>query len=293
MFKRALIASAILATFSSLALANGGSFAPAPAPQCVGNFYAGIGVSRDNVHLDTNLTNNIFGLVPTAAGIVPVLGSYSRDFDWSAEGVGGTLFGGYNMVFQNRYTLAAEVFGSISSADGDFNINSNLNLTPAVLGSAALTEHGDIKMNSTFGVSLLPGIKVTDSTTTFIRIGYAISHFKYSDSGAVITAPGLVTGALVPPVTTAFGLNTLPSSFSKYRGGIELGVGGQTMVTNNVGVRAEYDWTDYSSYSKSTGVNSTGIAVPLAGTIPVSQTGTVSIKPQVDSFTLSAFYNFS
>ncbi|MGE3919558.1 MAG: hypothetical protein AB7F64_01205, partial [Gammaproteobacteria bacterium] len=173
--QKALLAALVLGT-STVALANGGSFAPVPAPHHTGAFYIGAGVSIDMGQFETNFNTRSFGAVDPED---PALFRNSN-FDWSGQGVDGDLYVGYNMVFEDRYTLGIELFGLISSLKGDYNHTFVTNFDP--LDPFAPTfggsDQGSVKMNYTLGAALLPGVKVTENTTLYARVGYVNSRFE-------------------------------------------------------------------------------------------------------------------
>jgi len=179
-FNKAIIASAVFAATAGLAFANGGTYVP-PAAHHDGSFYAGVGVSRDFTRYEIN-THDHDGRVDVG------------DSGWD-----GHLYAGYGMTFQDHYYLGGEVFGAYSSnkvgVPGD-----------------------DMRLKYSFGISLLPGVKLSDSTMLYTRIGWVNSKFE---------GPG----------------------FDRSRNGVQLGVGFETMVANNVSARLEYDWARYQRFS--------------------------------------------
>lgn len=216
MFKKALVATAVFAATSGLALANGGTFAPAPeAPHHVGSFYAGVDISRDRGHYEYTDT----------------------DVAASGEGIDGGLFVGYGMTFMDRYYLGLEGFGDISSND------------------AKLSSTLKFEQNWSAGVSLMPGIKVTDSTLLFARVGWINSEFKLKDD----------TGVL--------------DSKERNLNGIQAGLGMEVMCTQNIGLRGEWDWSHYEKYK--TSVAGTGVEAGLFD------------HPTVDQFKFGIDYHFN
>jgi len=186
MFKKALIASAVLAASTGMAFANGGTVPP--APHHTHSVYAGVAVSRD--FLNYNATNGGF---KTDIG----------DSGWNGE-----VNAGIGWTFQNHYYLAGEIFGAISSVDAK--------------SSAGAFGSSSLKARWSTGIAVIPGIKVTDSTMLYGRVGYILTQFKGSGNALGQSA-----------------------SKSKWKSGIQLGLGMEAMVTNNVSARLEYDWNRY------------------------------------------------
>ena len=308
MVKKALIASAVVAATSGVALANGGAFVP-PPPHCVGAFYVGAAISRDIAKAKVDDSTffvpqfTTFGgvPVPTLTGTTPFQ-FFSRNFDWNADGVDGELLVGYGMVFDDHYTLAAEIFGDISSDRGRFNESITL---PSFTTSF---DNASLKINNSFGVSVKPGFKISDSTNFYGSVGWVISRFKV-DRGF----PGNFANNGFAPITPTnfFVVNPFVSGSdfgngrSKSRSGIQLGVGMETMVTQNVGIRGEYDWERYGNFNFSSfnnGVNGTGspfgsFQLPIiTGSTVGFQTGSVftthHARPTIDRYKLAVIYHF-
>ncbi len=193
MLKKALIASAVFAATTGMALANGGFVAP--PPHHTGGFYAGATISRDLGNWEVK--------APGGASFENLGG----------EGIDGTILAGYGLTFQDRYTLALEGWGKISSLKWK-----------ATAGAA------NVKLEREWaaGVRLLPGIKVTDSTTLSAIIGWEYSEFELR--------------AFAP----AAGFN-----FKQDRGrnGIQLGLRMEAMVTQNVGILGQWTWAKFENFN--------------------------------------------
>lgn len=195
MFKKAIIASAVLAASTGLAFANGGTYQPAPS--CVHSCYVGVAVSRDFFEINTNAgrLNNV---------------------DLGNDGWNGELNVGFGWVMQDHYYIGAEVFGDVTSA----KIN---------LGGFSVKNKYD------YGIDLVPGVKISDSTMLYGKVGYVRGHFSNVPVGLV--GARVVTGSI-------------------NRNGLQLGLGLETMVTNNVSAKIEYDYNRFSKF-KNTNVRPT------------------------------------
>ncbi len=114
----------------------------------------------------------------------PEFGSYSQNsritqpgnFDardkthLSGDGAFASLFAGYGYSHK-RFYLAGEANVNVSSADFE---SSNIELQH---GTSAQTTY---KVNQTFGLSVLPGFILNQSTLFYGRLGYVYGNFKIS-----------------------------------------------------------------------------------------------------------------
>jgi len=158
MFKKLLIASAVLAVSSSVfahhyANYKGDYKAEAPCPSYVYTTGPYIGVS----------------VGPRVVGTGrPV---YAKSID-------GTLFAGWGGIFAQSFYLAGEIFGQ-----GDANIK-DFKGAPAKV-SGAKTSWG-------WGLSLIPGMLITDHVLGYLRGGYVQTRF--TDPNQNVNASGWQVG---------------------------------------------------------------------------------------------------
>ena len=217
-FKKLLLANLILAATANVAFANGGSFVPPPAGH-FGGFYVGLGASRDFDHFDVNN----FYLYGTCC-----IGAQGKEksFDSSATGYNGKLLAGYEVTFPDRLTLAIEPFVAISSARSRyslsptdfFNNQVSLGVANPIIDSGTAT----FRVKDSFGVSILPGIWLTDRARFFTRLGWIDSQFRLQDSSSA--GAGVLTGFF-------------PISLSRYENGIEFGFGLESYLTPRFSIR--------------------------------------------------------
>jgi opacity protein-like surface antigen len=125
--------------------------------------------------------------VGISTGVTVNTGDYTN-----YTGMPGTIFAGFGANMGQGFYLAGEVF--------------------ATLGHATITDNG-LKSSYEYGVSVIPGVMISDHTMGFGRLGLAQTRF--SPSGA-------------NPST-----NT----------GVQFGLGLQTSLTQNWDLRGEYDYT--------------------------------------------------
>lgn len=90
----------------------------------------------------------------------------------------------------------------------------------ATVGTAELSNNNGLKTSYGYGASIIPGIMLSDQTLAFARAGVVRSRFSNASEN--------VTGG-------------------------QFGVGLQTCVTQNVDLRAEYDFTAYRGLNNSIG----------------------------------------
>lgn len=105
---------------------------------------------------------------------------------------------GYGALLSQNLYLGGEVFGT--------------------LGTASLNDNG-LKTTYGYGISILPGIMLSEHTLTYARAGVVRSHFTPS------------------------------SSSNRNVNGGQLGLGMQVGLTQNLDLRGEYVYTAYQSFS--------------------------------------------
>jgi outer membrane immunogenic protein len=235
-FNKALIAAAVLAASAGLAYANGGTYAPEPVVAGpVHNCYVGVAVSRDFAHFKFENDENFdFG---------PTFITTARNADLGNDGWDGQINLGYGGVFQDHYYLGAEIFGEVSNVKAKFgegvvgvtNVTSPTGVVTT--NAAAVGFDGTVKLRYEYGIALIPGVKVSDSTMLYGRIGWVRGKFRANVNPFVVSAS---TG-IIPSV------NVLNLESNHTSNGLQLGIGLETMVTNNCSVKVEYDWDRYSN----------------------------------------------
>lgn len=234
-FKLKCVAASVLLVASTAALA-GGTYKdfkdqmPCPAtPMLMDGFYVGAqaGYQTANMGENISITSGTVNANPSVA----------------VNGWLGGLFLGYGTTWNNLYYLGGEIFGNY--ADSSQGWDATLNTTN--YGSNA-------EMNSSYGLALLPGLKLTDTTLTYIRLGYTWANFKYSE--------------------TASGIGS--ASNSNTEGGFTYGVGMETLITGNWSLRGEYTYTNYNNFSTS-----------------MNATSSSSINPSASQYTLGVIYHFA
>jgi outer membrane immunogenic protein len=207
-------------------------------------FYAGIGIGPEygDIRINSTVIDNIGG------------NFFVKNQDYEAtRGVFGTLFAGYGLFFNNFWSdcenlyLAAEINANISSSNSkDYNkelIHQSFS-------------HTNYKMKESYGVSLLPGFLITDSTLFYTRLGYSSGKFKLDTNDVSL------------------------SDIDTHLNGFRYGVGLQQVVIENLSLRLEYSDVAYTSVSTFTTDLLSGV------------TKETNFSPQTSSFEFSAVYNF-
>lgn len=140
----------------------------------------------------------------------------------AAKGWMGNLYAGYGRYFDCFY-VGGEVFISASDAKTGYavsSINSIYDLT--------------FKVRNSWGVDLLPGLKLNESTLFYLRFGFVRSYFNSHE----ILQYDLVNHSV----------RNTPSS-----NGYHYGLGFETVIYCNLSLRGEYTYTSYSSYFSTIG----------------------------------------
>lgn len=189
---------------------------PAPCPQPLilrDGFYVGAEALYDSYRSRVTTVASVAGVAASAVHVI------------ASNGWGGGIFGGYGMYFNNLYYLAGEVFvngtsatQSVSRTTTDAGVETSIN--------------NQINVEATWGISVLPGLKLNDSSLGYIRLGYEQAKIR-SQHFAITT--------VTVPITDANYNN------NQWQNGFEYGVGIETAVYRNLSVRGEYDHTSFSN----------------------------------------------
>lgn len=217
----ALITTSLILTTNVYAAKNfkgEGSYkgepAPMPAPCLVlkDGFYLGAQLGYDSYRVNRNVNGTAGGITVTSSGVT------------NATGAVGGLLAGYGQYFDMFY-IGGEIF--INTSDASQGSSSTSTSGPTSASSS-------FKVGTSYGISLLPGLKVNDSSLLYVRLGYNEASLKGSST---------FTGAGT----------TVSGSKSSYRGGFNYGLGMETAFYPNWSVRGEYTHTNYGSFTDSIG----------------------------------------
>lgn len=175
--------------------------------------YAGIGLGPDTV--DFSATSHVINAAPNQ----PVGFDVINKAHLSATGLFGTLFAGYGALVKNNFYLAAEVNGNVSSTKSK---TSNNEFVHQSFTSSTL------KINNSFGISVLPGYQFSPTTLFYGRLGYANGKIRQITS------------------------DTSLANFSERKNGFRYGLGIKQNITEKVALRMDYSRIDYSPINTAT-----------------------------------------
>lgn len=157
-----------------------------PPPQMLATgWYIGLQLGYETYRVRNSVNNPGAPAVPSLVSN-PVL---------AAKGwVGGMLLG-YDYMITDLFTIGAEIFMNASNADQFFSV------------APGNTYNYKVKINPAYGIGILPGIKVTDSTLAYIRLGWDKANIKVSENR--LTVPGANKRYTSNAFTFGFGLETV------------------------------------------------------------------------------------
>lgn len=143
----------------------------------------------------------------------------------------GQILGGYSQSF-DKFNIAANVFYNIGNQDSGSN-NYSLNGS-----NGYLIANQSFKLKNTWGVSLEPGLYVTEKTLGYLKLSYFNSQLNYNASyGAHIVSPSY----------SESGSYNSSSSMN----GIGYGIGAKQMFTDNIYGFVEYQYVQYDKWNDS------------------------------------------
>lgn len=201
---KALTAALILASSTGVALAGGykGDYkGEAPCPMLKSGWYAGAQGGYDLWRVRNSVTT------PGGTNVVtqPAIG---------AQGFAGGLFLGYGMMMNDWFYFGGEIVGNWTSADENFSTTDTSTYT------------NKFEADYNYGIALYPGVKMTDATLTFVKLGWNWANVETKET---------VTGAA-------------NGKKSETVNGFALGVGMETLLMDDWSLRGEFSHTFYSDF---------------------------------------------
>lgn len=226
---KALAASLILASTTGLAFAKNykgdykGEVAPCPPPVLLHDgWYVGIQGGYDSYRVRQGFSDSF--VLPNGTTGTTTFNPSIAPTGW----VGG-LFLGYGQYLTDLFYLGGEVLGNYSGAQTSYNIATSIT-TPAGVTSTASASN-TFRVRGSWGVALLPGIRLNDTSLGYIRLGW---NWAYMRSSSNVIANGM---------TVASGSN------NRTVNGFDFGLGIETLVFQNWSVRTEYNHAYYNSFN--------------------------------------------
>lgn len=180
-------------------------------------FYLGAEAGYDSYKMRCNI-NSIVGGVSV----------FQQNPELDAVGLTYTLLAGFGKVFDNPLYLGGEFFYNASRA----NTSENIGLFS---GSIGIYNIKTVILN-TYGLSLMPGIKLGERALLFLKGGYTRLEAKTYES------------------STALGLNNGQSNGTN---GVHYGLGFEAGLYKNWSIRGEYTHVNFQEYSTRLGTGVT------------------------------------
>jgi len=162
----------------------------------------------------------------------------------NGNGVLGEVFAGYGWNY-NAFYLAGELEGSLSS------INTTSSIT-----TGAGTLNNKYAIRNSVGLSVLPGFKITDASLIYALAGYVRGQLRVNAQ-----------------------INNAANSITRNLNGFRYGLGLETKLRQQLGVRLEYDHIDYQR---------SNLTVTAGGATAVA-----SVKPKSDQVIASLIWRFA
>lgn len=151
--------------------------------------------------------------------VTPGTTTYVADPVGGDNGFTGGIFVGYGRtILYPWFYLGGEAFINANNFDQRFGISS---------GPTTPRYNNQTNSGTSFGFGLLPGIMLTKSTLTYVRVGWNVVIIKTNEN--------INNGSI--------------STTSKNMDGLALGIGFNTLISTNYSLRSEFDHVFLSSYN--------------------------------------------
>jgi hypothetical protein len=192
-------------------------------------FYIGAQAGYDSYR--TRVSSNV---AFPAVGVIPG-GSYVANPVINSLGFVGGFFTGWGELWSDFWYTGAEIFINGSSA------TQSLNVVTSGPTDGSVSAYANIKTDLSWGISVIPGVKYSDSTLLYARLGY---------SQAKLRGQSTETAAIS-------GVGSAGFQFSKkqFVGGMSYGVGIETAIFTGTSLRTEYNHYGYNTFSDPSGTN--------------------------------------
>lgn len=163
---------------------------------------------------------------------------------------------GYGQYFCGPYYLGGELFGQINNT-----ANAQATLPDSSTSTSVFTS---LKAHRTYGIAILPGLRLTDTALAYLRFGYNSTNFIYKADVNII--PGETGGS---------------TTRNKTSGGFAFGVGMESLIYDQLSLRGEFTHTRYQSFG-----------TPNFSTSVDDTTLSYNISPSVNEYSIGLIYHF-
>lgn len=178
-------------------------------PTLLTGWYVGAMLGYGAYKVENVVSNPLFSGISTSPN--------TAASNWSA---GATL--GYGRMINRLFYLGGEIFIVANNFEQAFNVSTPIN------------DYNNRTLNGpTYGIGILPGIKLTPETLTYIRLGYNRVTVKTKEE---------VVGAPI-------------NNISRGQSGFVYGIGMETLISTNYSLRGEFDHMNFGSYNTNGGYN--------------------------------------
>jgi opacity protein-like surface antigen len=253
---------------------------------------AGIVGSRADVEsFASDYTTNITITPVLRETYVHISGEEYHNFDMGKYGFDGNIFVGYGRTLNTSYYLGGELFGhyfsptlkklshSMKVSDVFPDVYPEVPVL-VVINSDMSTK---VKNSYSFGGDIRAGYLVFPRTMVYVLFGLDYAQFNVKSEFAYNTI-----WATFPPIESFSG--DIDNDFNKWKLGYMPGIGIETGLTDHISLRAQYEYTFYSSFSNSVEHKH----YPLEpGDYYHEENLTTKIKPSRGLFTVKLSYLFN
>jgi opacity protein-like surface antigen len=218
-------------------------------------FYLGGALGAGFGHADWDGVSSLTAINDQGATLL-VSGAWTPEGESSATELAGRVMLGYQFVHQSLY-LAAEMGGTFAGKyqfDSKDSQQYHRNYTGSVppyydvtMDASASVSDSVTLGSSEFNLDLRPGWLFNDNFLIYARVGLAINELSIENSG---TWSNLSSSYPYYPIPYTLTVDD-SSKQSETAWGIRLGLGGEYLVTENLGISLDYIYTNYGSISTS------------------------------------------
>lgn len=199
---------------------------PCPVPATLmGGFYVGAQAGYDSYRVRESFSNSFVTGSDVTASTVSASGTTVHN----ATGWLGGLFLGYGEYFSNSYYLGGEIFGNLSNADAARHYTAT-----ETLGGESVSSYGNVEVKGNYGLSIIPGYKINDTTLGYVRLGWNWARVKGNKTDASVENG------------TAY---SYTSGSTRTNNGFAWGLGMETKLVDNWSLRTEYNHTYFNNGS--------------------------------------------